>query len=62
MATVQWNKASGAPGIKHEEGFGQTLCGLNIPQRGKEWNAFGEAECKRCIKALIKLERQQEQD
>jgi hypothetical protein len=54
MSTVRWKNSSGRQGLKHEEGLGETLCGLNIPSRGKEWNAFGEPECKKCIKALEK--------
>jgi len=54
MSTVRWKNNSGKQGLKHEEGLGQTLCGLDIPARGKEWNAFGEPECKKCIKALAK--------
>jgi len=55
MSTVRWNTSSGKQGLKHEEGLGKTLCGLDIPHRGKEWNAFGEPECKKCIKAKQKL-------
>ena len=51
MATVRWKNASNKLTLKHEEGLGQTLCGLDIPSRNKEWNAFGEPDCKRCIKA-----------
>lgn len=51
MATVRWKNASNKLTLKHEEGAGQTLCGLDIPSRNKEWNAFGEPDCKRCIKA-----------
>jgi hypothetical protein len=57
MATVRWNKENGRSTLKHEEGFSQTLCGLDIPLRGKEWNAFGEPDCKRCIKAKKLLEQ-----
>ena len=58
MATVHWTNENGKETLKHEEGLGQTLCGLNIPHRRKEWNAFGEPECKRCIKAKEKLEEE----
>ena len=58
MATVRWNKENGKSTLKHEEGVGQTLCGLDIPHRGKEWNAFGEPECKRCIKAKEKSDQE----
>lgn len=58
MATVRWTTTNGKNTVKHEEGLGQTLCGLDIPHRGKEWNVFGEPECKRCIKAKQKLEQE----
>lgn len=58
MAIVSWLTSGGKSTKKHEEGLGQTLCGLDIPHRGKEWNAFGESDCKRCIKAKAKLEQE----
>lgn len=54
MATVKWTN------ISHIEGFGETLCGRAIPVRGKEWNAFGTATCKSCLKAEAKAESQAE--
>jgi hypothetical protein len=54
MATVQWAKT------KHVEGFGETLCGRAIPSRGKEWNAFGVATCKSCLKVEAKDKAQAE--
>jgi len=58
MATVSWIK-NGKETLKHIEGLGRTFCGLDIPHRGKEWSVFGEPECKRCIKAQEKLDRDQ---
>jgi len=49
MATVQWNN-----GKKHIEDLGETYCGREIPARGKEWSAFGEATCQRCLAAYKK--------
>jgi hypothetical protein len=56
MSTYRWNN-----GKKHEGNGMYTLCGLAIPSRGKEWNAFGQADCKRCIKAKAKEEKNQGQ-
>jgi len=57
MATVSWNN-NGNETKKHIEGLGQTLCGLDIPYNGKEWSAFGIPECKRCIKAQEKQDKE----
>lgn len=48
MSIVRLNKN----GVKHQEGLGETLCGKAIPERGKEWWAYGEPDCKKCLKAL----------
>lgn len=49
---------NGKETLKHEEGFFKTLCGLDIPRHSKEWNAYGEAECKRCLKAKERLNQE----
>jgi hypothetical protein len=54
MATVSWIK-NGRESLKHIEGLGYTLCGLDIPAR-IEWSVYGTPECKRCIKAQEKLD------
>ena len=54
MATVSWTKT------KHIENYGDTLCGRMIPSSSKEWNAFGTATCKACLKAEIKAKAQKE--
>jgi hypothetical protein len=59
MATISWTNNQGKETLKHIEGCGTTLCGLDIPHRGKEWNVFGEPECKRCIKSQEKTEEQE---
>lgn len=58
MSTVSWSN-NGKETLKHIEGFGETLCGIKIPSR-KEWSAFGQAECKRCIASEKKAERMKE--
>ncbi|NRA69377.1 MAG: hypothetical protein HRU24_00040 [Gammaproteobacteria bacterium] len=58
MATVRWINSNGKETLKHEEGFFKTLCGLDIPRHSKEWNAYGEAECKRCLKAKERLNQE----
>jgi len=58
MATVSWRTNNGRETLKHIEGFDETLCGLHIPSRGKEWNVYGTPECKRCIKAQEKLDQE----
>ena len=45
MAIVKWTNVS------HIAGLFNTLCGREIPTSGKEWNAFGTASCKACLKA-----------
>jgi hypothetical protein len=56
MATVSWIK-NGKETKKHIEGLGTTLCGLNIPT-SKEWSVYGIPECKRCIKAQEKQDKE----
>ncbi len=53
MAIVYWGFMQGKETKKHIEGyFGQkTLCGVDIPSRGKDWSVYGQAACKRCLKA-----------
>ena len=53
MATVNWINENGKETKKHIQGSGNTLCGIEIPQR-HEWSVYGEPECKRCIKAQEK--------
>jgi hypothetical protein len=53
MSLVKWATTS------HIEGFGVTLCGRDIPLR-KEWNAFGKATCKACLKAESKAKTEEE--
>lgn len=53
MAIIKWTNTS------HIEGLGQTLCGRDIPQR-KEWNAYGTATCKSCLKVEAKAKEQAE--
>lgn len=60
MATVSWINDQGKETLKHIEGLGTTLCGRDIPSRGKEWSAFGEPECKRCIVSQEKMDRIEE--
>jgi hypothetical protein len=56
MAIVKWTNTS------HIEGFGETLCGRTIPSRGKEWNAYGTATCKSCLKVQAKADAEAEYD
>lgn len=56
MSTVRWKKSNGQDTLKHIEGLGRTLCGVDIPAR-KEWSFFGIPECKRCIAAQEKHDK-----
>jgi len=58
MATVSWRASNGKETLKHIEGFGETLCGLDIPPHphNRTWSFFGTPTCKRCIKIKHKEE------
>ncbi|MEF1335430.1 hypothetical protein REH81_01345 [Vibrio rotiferianus] len=58
MATVSWKNDSGKETKIHIENGGETLCGREIPVRGKEWSVFGTATCQRCLKAQEKLNQE----
>ena len=58
MATIRWIKDNGRETKNHIEGLGSTLCGLDIPHRKKEWSFFGTPDCKRCIEAQEKIDRE----